>query len=193
MSGRLVFSMARLGRDRLSERIVLVDQIDLLDVRNGLHVVGERFHLDVGIGVPAEMPEAALLVGQDRIDRGIVEIQDFLAGIAFVVLGDEVRQRAGHRRAVALRDVADAGVDRLLRLDQAFLRIGLVVERNDLDLLAEHAALGVQFVGQVLEGLQSALADAGAAARQRVDIAQLHRVFGDRRGAENRQARRQLS
>ena len=90
------------GADRFAERIVLVDQIDVLDGRHGLHVVGERLHLDVGVRIPAEMPEAAFLVGQDRIDRGIVEVQHFLAGIALVVFGDEIRQRAGDRRAVAL-------------------------------------------------------------------------------------------
>ena len=90
------------GSDGLAERVVLVDQVDVLDGGRGLHVVGERLHLDVGVGIPAEMPEAALVVGQHRIDRGIVEVQDFLAGIALVVLGDEIRQRAGDRRTVAL-------------------------------------------------------------------------------------------
>jgi hypothetical protein len=89
------------------------------------------------------MPEAALSIGQDRIDGGIVEIQDLLAGIALVVFGDEVGQRAGNRRTETLGEIADAGVDRFLRLDQAFLRIGLVIERNDLDFLAQNAALGV--------------------------------------------------
>ena len=83
--------------------------------------------------------------------------------------------------------IADAGVDRLLRLDQAFLRIGLVVERNDLDLLAENAALGVQLVGEKLEGLQADFADAGAAARQRIDIADFDRLLRHRRTAEHRQ------
>ena len=89
------------------------------------------------------MPEAALVVRKHRIDRRIVEVQDFLAGIALVVLGDEIRQRAGNRRAVALGQDTNAGIYRLLRLDQALLRVGLVVERHDLDLLAENAALGI--------------------------------------------------
>ena len=123
------------------------------------------------------MPEAALVVGENRIDCGKIEIKHFLAGVALVVLGDEIRQRAGDRRAVALGEVAYACGDRLLRLDQAFLRVGLVVERNDLDLLAEDAALGVQLVGDKLKYLQVDLADAGAAARKRVDQADLDGIL----------------
>jgi len=85
-----------------------------------------------------------------------------------------------------LREIAHAGIDRLLRLDQALLRIGLVVERNDLDLLAQNAALGVRLVGQILERLQADLADAGAAARQRVDIADFERFLRDSAAAEHR-------
>src|SRR6266576_3548430 len=76
---RLQHGLSR-GADRFTERIVLIDQVKLLDGRNALHVIGERLHLDVGVRIPAEMPEAALRVGQNRIDGGIVEIQDFLAG-----------------------------------------------------------------------------------------------------------------
>src|SRR6266478_3543956 len=186
---RLQHGLGR-GADRFTERIVLIDQIKLLDRRNALHVIAERFHLDVGVRIPAEMPEAALRVGQNRIDGGIVEIQHFLAGIALVVFGNEVGQRACNRRTVALGEIADASVDGLLRLDQAFLRIGFVVERNDLDLLALDAALGVHFVGEELEYLQADFADAGAATRQRVDIADLDRLLRYRRAAEHRQRKR---
>ena len=53
-------------------------------------IVGERLHLHVGVGIEAEVPEAALVVGQRRIDRGVVEVEHFLAGIALVVFGDEI-------------------------------------------------------------------------------------------------------
>src|SRR5205807_9316583 len=74
----------------------------------------------------------------------------------------------------------------------ALLRIGLVVERNDLDLLALDAALGVQFVGEELEGLEPDFADAGAAARQRIDITDLDCLLRHRRSAghEQREGRR---
>ena len=152
-----------------------------------LHVVRERLHLDVGICVPAEMPEAALVVREHRIDRRIVEVQDFLAGIALVVLGDEIRQRAGNRRAVALGQDTNAGIYRLLRLDQALLRVDLVVERHDLDLLAENPALGIQFIGEELKGLQAFFANAGTATRQRVDVADFKGILGHSRRAEHRQ------
>ena len=79
----------------------------------------------------------------DGIDGGVVEVDHLLAGIALVVLGDEVLDGGRHRRAVALDDDADAVVDRLLHLDEAHLRVELVVVGDDLDLLAHDAALGV--------------------------------------------------
>jgi hypothetical protein len=173
--------------NRFAERIILIDQIELLDRRDALHVIRQRFHLDVGVGIPAEMPEAALLVGEDRIDRGVVKVEHFLAGIAFVVFGDEIRQCACDRGAVTLSHIAHAGIDGLLRLDQAFLRIGLVVERNDLDLLAEDAALGIRFIGKELKRLQADFADAGAAARQRIDISDLDRLLRHCHASEHRQ------
>ena len=185
MSGRFVFDhLDGVGAHRLAERIVLVDQVQLLDVRVRLHVAGERFHLDVGVRVPAEVPVVALVVGEHRIDRGVVEVDDFLAGIALVVLGDELRNRPGHRRAVALGDDANARVDRLLHLHERFLRVELVVEGNELDLLAEHTALGVLQVGDELERLETDLADAGAAARKRIDVGDLGRVLRRGRGAQ---------
>src|SRR5258708_21772738 len=123
------------------------------------------------------MPEAAFRVGEDRIDGGVVEVENFLARITLVVFGDEIRQRAGNRRTIALGDVAHAGVDRLLRLDQAFLRVGLVIERNDLDLLALNTALGIYLVGEKLERLQSDFPDTAAPSRQRIDVPVLKRLF----------------
>ena len=183
----------RLGRgaNGFSKRIILIDQVNFLDRGHVLYVIGKRFHLDVGIRVPAEMPVAALVVGEGRIDRGIVEVQDFLARIAIIVFGDEIRQRAGDRRTIALSEVANAGIDRFLRLDQAFLRVRLVVERNDFDLLAQNAALGIEFFGNELVRLEADLADAGAAPRQWIDIADLHRFL--RNGCSTNQRQRESS
>ena len=133
------------------------------------------------------MPEAALVVRKHRIGRPIVEIQDFLTGVALVVLGDEIRQRGGDRRAAALGQNTNAGIDRLLRLNQALLRVQLVVERHDLDLLAENPALGIQFIGEELKGLQVSFASAGTATRQRVDVADFKGILGHCRRAEHRQ------
>jgi hypothetical protein len=82
------------------------------------HERRQRRHLDVGVGVPAEMPVAALVVGEDRIDRGVVEVEHFLAGVAVVVFLHEIAERGGDGRAVALRQEANALIDRLLRLDE---------------------------------------------------------------------------
>jgi len=62
--------------------IVLVDEIELLDALLVLHVVRERFHLDVGVShSPAEVPEAALVVGEHRIDRSVVKNRTSLPGL----------------------------------------------------------------------------------------------------------------
>ena len=82
--------------DLLAVRVVLVEQVDLLDVRLVLHEGGQRLHLHGGVGVEAEVPVAALAVGQVGVDRGVVEVEHFLAGIALVVLVDGVDD--GQRR-----------------------------------------------------------------------------------------------
>jgi hypothetical protein len=74
-------------------RVVLVQEVDVLDVFLLLHEAGHGFHLHRGVGIEAEVPVAALAVGEVRVDRGVVEVQHFLAGIALVVLVDRVQQR----------------------------------------------------------------------------------------------------
>ena len=175
---------------RLSEGIILIDEIDLLDVRPVLHEVRQRRHLDVGIGVPAEMPVGAFVVGQHGIDRGVVEIDDLLAGVAVIVFADPVGQGRGHRRAVSLGDDADALVGGLLRLNQALLRIGLVVQPDDFDLLAEEAAGGVDLVGEILERLEADFADRRAAPGEGIDITDLDRVVRERRNGDKRKCQR---
>ena len=51
-----------------------------------LDIGGQRLHLHIGVGIEAEVPEAALAVGQIRIDRGIVQEQDGLAGLRSLCL-----------------------------------------------------------------------------------------------------------
>src|SRR6516225_3018746 len=133
------------------------------------------------------MPETAFLVGQGRIHRGVVEIEQFITRIALVVLRYEICQSARDRRAVALGDIAHAGVDCLLRLYQAFLRIGFVVEGNNLHFLAEDATFRIQFVSEKLEGLQAGFSDAGTAAGERVDVADFDALLRERCAAEYRQ------
>ena len=123
-------------RDRLAERVILINQVDAFDLAVVGDHVSDRCHFHVGIGVEAEMPEIAFLVRERRVDCGIIEKEHFLARIALVVLehgfGDRMRDRA----AVALHDEARAVVERFLELNQRFLRIDLVVEGEELDFLA---------------------------------------------------------
>ena len=63
----------------------------------------------------------------------------------------------------------------------------MVVERNDLDLLALDAALGVNLVGKKLERLEADLADAGAAARQRIDETDFQCFLGQCAAVEQRE------
>jgi hypothetical protein len=67
-------------------------------------------------------------------DRPNIEKQPFFFAVSFYLLAVLTE---------ALGEIADAVVDRLLRLDQTFLGVRLVVERNYLDLLAQNAALGI--------------------------------------------------
>jgi hypothetical protein len=158
------------ARDRLPERVVLVDQVDLLD----LLVLGEegreRLHLHVAVGVEAEVPVAAFRVGEIRVDRGVVEVEDLLPRVALVVLLDRVAERERDRRALALDDVADAAVDDLLQLVQGLLRAHPVVEPDDLDLERSGEPLAVDLVGGELEVLEPVLAGVGERAGERVDV-----------------------
>jgi hypothetical protein len=71
-------------------RIVLAKDVDLLDVGLVLHPGGQRLHLHGGVGVQAKVPVAALAVGEVGVDRRIVQVEQFLARVACVVLLDGV-------------------------------------------------------------------------------------------------------
>ena len=146
------FNVRALGLQKLhrsssngfTKRIVLTNQIDFLDVFIGGHDVGQGVHLDVRIGIETEVPEVALVVGQCRIHRRIVEEDDLLIRIAAVVLFDCIGDGVGNARRVALSDEADALVDGDLQLNQRFLSGNLVVKGNDLKLLTvQNTALAV--------------------------------------------------
>jgi hypothetical protein len=69
--------------------------------------------------------------------------------------------------AVSLDDEASALVQRLLELDQRFLRVDLVVVRQELDLLAVDAARRVDRIDIELVRFLRENAGAGGAAGQR--------------------------
>ena len=132
--------------DLLSERIVLADDVHLLDGLVFRQHSGHRLHFHVGVGVETEMPEAAFAVGHVRVERAVVQVHDLLAGVAFVVFVDGVDQRQSDTRATALRHVADTLVDGGLELRQRFLRGAFAVQRDDLKrVVARPFALPTEF------------------------------------------------
>ena len=159
-------------------RVVHIDQIDLLNRRLILDVVGDRLQLHVAVGVEAEMPEVAGVVGQAGIDGGIVQVQNAAVGIAFIVLGDSLAQRRADMAAIALCDVMHALVDRALQRDQAVLGARLVVDRDQFELLAIEAAMRVEIVDEVREVLGTGVTNIRERTRQRVDIGDLDGVLG---------------
>ena len=140
-------------------RVVLPQDVDLLDV----FLLGDEarhgFHFHGGVGVKAEVPVAALAVGQVRVYSRVVQKDHFLAGVALVVLADRIGQRQRHRRAVALDDVAHTLVDGGFQGVQALGRAELVVHTGDFKLDACGVARTAEFVGKELVALELAHAD----------------------------------
>ncbi|MNV56479.1 hypothetical protein D3C71_1487670 [compost metagenome] len=79
----------------VSVRVVLVDQVDLLDFRLVFHESGQRFHFHGSVCIQTEVPVAALAVGEIRVNGRIVEEQDFFARIARVVFFQRVHDGKG--------------------------------------------------------------------------------------------------
>jgi hypothetical protein len=88
---------ARRALHVLAEAVVLPDQVDLLQRRVALQHLDQRGQAHVGMRIEAEVPEAALLVGQSRVDRGIVEQQRARQRLALVVLVQRIDQHHRHR------------------------------------------------------------------------------------------------
>ncbi len=166
------FFLEHLGggfRDRAAEAVVLIDQVDFLDVVTAFDPAGHGVHLHVHVGVEAEVPERTALVGEGRVHRRDVQVEHLVTGVALVVLVDRGEQRGTHGRAHALGHVADAVVDRLLQLHQALLRIDLVVEADDFQLVAVDTTVGVDFLGMEFEMIERGLPGGGHRAGERVD------------------------
>ena len=164
--------------DCLAKSVILVQQVNLLDVLAAGDVVGHRFDLHVDVGVEAEMPEIAFLVGQRRVLCGEVEVQDGLVRVPLVVLGDGLGQGMGVVRARALRQIADAPVGGLLEHEDAFLRAGFVVQVHDLEL---DAALGVGLGRSGCQMMGEAFSDQRKRPAQRVDVGDLDGLRGKNR------------
>ena len=127
------------------------------------------------------MPEVALLVGERGVDGRVVQEHDLLARVALVILQHCVGDGERDRAAVALHDVARAVVERALQLDQRFLRVHLVVERQQLQLLAVETARRIDRVDVELVRLLRQNAGVCGAAGERIDKGDLD-LGGCRRG-----------
>ena len=160
-------------RHLLAMGIVLVDQVDLLDLRTLLDVGGHGLHLHRGICVQTEVPERALAVGQIRVDRRVVQEHDLLAGVAFIVLVDGVDQRQRRTRTQALHDVTGALVNGRLQGVEAFSGRQLVVDADHFKLDASRV-VGVELLGKELVRAQLVLANVGHQAGQGIDPRDLH-------------------
>ena len=122
------------------------------------------------MGVIAEVPEAALVVGELRGDRAAVHVDDAVLGVAGVVLFHAFDQGGGDVGAAALHDEGDVLVGGALEGDQGVRRLGLVVEGDQLELAAEGAAAGVDVVDHVVELLEVLVADLGERTRERISV-----------------------
>ena len=159
-------------------RVVLPQDVHLFNV----FLVGDEarhgFHFHGGVGVKAEVPVAALAVGQVRVDSRVVEEDHFLAGVALVVFADRIGQRQRHRRAVALDDVAHALVDGGFQGVQALGRAELVVHAGDFKLDAGRVARSAEFICKELVALELAHADWAEQTGLRINAHHLDHLTG---------------
>jgi hypothetical protein len=68
------------------------------------------------MGVEPEMPEAAIIFGENRIDGGVIYLQNFLAGITPIESGDSRAEGVGYGRAIALENDLQAVTHRTSEL-----------------------------------------------------------------------------
>ena len=89
------------------------------------------------------MPEVTFLRREGGVERTKVQVQHGAIGVARVVLGNRVAQGMSVVRAGRLQNVANIAVDGCLELLDRLLRIALVVERDQLEVSPQHAAVCV--------------------------------------------------
>ena len=133
----------------LAEQVVLVQQVNLADLFRQRPHHGLCFHGHVG--VHAEVPEVALLVGEFGGHRAAVDVDDAVTRVTLVVLVHGVNQRGRNVRARALHDDRHILVRRTLQGYEGLRGLRLVIEGNDLELLAERAPAAVDPVEDVFE------------------------------------------
>ena len=173
-------------RHHLPERIVLANDINLLNLGVHGNVIGQHIQLHHRMGVKSKMPEAALLIGQNRVNRGVVDLQNLLPGVPTVVSANGRVQRVGDCGTVTLKNNPQPFTYRASELNLGIRRTLLIVQRDNLNhATTENATLGVEeFICRVLQLLETTGADGSECARQRVDKRDPHRLLGRNRTEE---------
>jgi hypothetical protein len=98
----------------------------------------------------------------------------------------ERHDRDRDRRVEAAEQAGDLlALHQFARRDRAFRRVAFIVAHQQLDLLAEHAALGVDLVDRDGEPAHDRLAGLGRLAGHRGDQAELQGVLRQRRDGED--------
>ena len=163
------------ARDFLAIGIVGVEQKDLLHLLLPGQIGGQRGHLHVRIRIGAKVPVAASGIGHLRCLGRIVQVDDFLAGVAAVVLFDGFLQCQAHGRgAGTLHHIADVLSDDGVELAQRLLCGEAVVEGHDLELHGTGPALLVGKLGAVLEALEYVQAQPRHGAAHGIQRGNLH-------------------
>ena len=151
--------------------------IDAINAAGGLN--GEKLELlsfDNKVN-----PQESLIQLKRALDDGArYVVQGNGSSVALAITDAVQKYNERNRAAVALHDVARAIVERALQLDQRFLRIDLVVERQELELLAVETASRVDRVDVELVRFLRQNAGAGGAAGQWIDESDLDVGCGGR-------------
>ncbi|MDT4854042.1 hypothetical protein FQZ97_883290 [compost metagenome] len=169
--------LAEVPRKLLSMGVVLVQQVHAFQLRLRGHEKRQRARLHGGVGIDAEVPEAAQVVGQRRVHGRVVDVEHRLLGVARVVPRHRIGDRRRHPGAIALHDVAKALVDGGLERVQAFLGRALVVKARHHKTHARRIARAGQLLGHELPAAQAVAANVGRRAGERVDERDAHHLL----------------
>ena len=99
----------------------------------------------------------------------MVQEQDFLAGIAFVVFIDRIDQCQRRTGPITLGHIAIALIDRALELRQRFLRAAFIVEAVKLERIVAGPFFLIRGFSEHLETFQLILTDWRKCAGQGID------------------------
>ena len=171
--------LARLAQHALAKAVVLAQQIHRFErcvLAQHLH---QRGQAHVGVGVKAEMPKAAFLIGQRRVYRRVVQKQHPARRVAGIVFLDGINQRGRHCRGVALQHHPRTAVNGQAQRRERLLRLALAVKalqhHGHGHLTQSHATTRINPLDGPAQIAKNRLAAAGIGAAQALDQGQLQR------------------